>query len=160
MEHGPTPAGYVGNVGEALNRPSGMPDPVVAPLNEGMWKAAAGDQLAVQRCAECGAHRYPPTEGCYRCSSCRWEWSTLPGTGTVYSYIWVPDRTRSAVEGREVLYNVVVVTVDGTEGEPVRVLSNVVDAWGPEDICVGQGVTLAAVPFAPGLALPCFRTLT
>ena len=46
MEHGPTPGGYVGNVGEALNRPSGMPDPVVAPLNEGMWKAAAGDQLA------------------------------------------------------------------------------------------------------------------
>ncbi len=144
---------------EGHNRPAGMPDPVVAPVNEGMWKAAAGGQLAVQRCAACGAHRYPPTDGCYRCSSRQWDWSTLPGTGTVYSYIWVPDRSRSAVEGREVLYNVVVVTLDGTEGEPVRVLSNVVDAWGAEDIHVGQVVTLASVPFARGLALPCFRTM-
>ena len=155
----PAPGGDAGHVGDASNRPSGMPDPVVAPVNEGMWRAAAGNQLAVQRCAQCGAHRYPPTDGCYRCSSCRWEWSTLPGTGTVYSYIWVPDRTRSAVEAASA-HNVVVVTLDGTEGEPVRVLSNVVDAWGPDDIRVGQGVTLAAVPFASGLALPCFRTVT
>ena len=31
----------------------------------------------------------------------------------------------------------------------MRVLSNVVDAWGPDDIRVGQNVTLSAVPFAP-----------
>lgn len=134
-----------------------MPDPVVVPVNEGMWKAAAAGRLDVQRCADCGAHRYPPTDGCYRCGSRQWEWSTLPGTGVVYSYIWIPDRARTAEEGREAFYNVSVVTLDGTEGEPVRVLSNVIDAWQPDDLDVGLAVSLAPVGFGPDLALPCFR---
>jgi uncharacterized protein len=150
-----------------VNRPSGMPSPVIAPVNEGMWRAAAGNQLAVQRCQECGAHRYPPGDGCYQCSSCRWEWATLPGTGVVYSYIWIPDRARgagnsgagdSAAAGSEAAcYNVAVVTLDGTEGEPVRMLSNVVDAWGLDDLHVGQRVEVVGVPFGDGVALPCFR---
>jgi uncharacterized OB-fold protein len=136
-----------------------MPDPVVAPINEGMWRAAAGGRLAVQRCQDCGAHRYPPGDGCYRCSSCRWEWSMLPGTGVVYSYVWIPDRSRAAVGDEAACYNVVIVTLDGTEGERVRVLSNVVNAWGRRDLHVGQTVEVVGVPFADGLALPCFRTV-
>ena len=108
---------------EGLNRPEGMPSPVVAPINEGMWKAAAEGRLSLQRCAGCGAHRYPPTDGCYRCGGLDWYWSDLPGTGTVYTYTWVPDRRR---DGQ--LYNVAVVEVEGAEGDPVRILANVVDA--------------------------------
>lgn len=141
------------------NRPSDMPDPVVAPVNEGMWRAAAGNELAVQRCQDCTAHRYPPADGCYRCSSCRWEWSRLPGTGVVYSYTWIPDRRRAAAGDEAACYNVAVVTLDGTEGEPVRILSNVVNAWGPDDLDVGQRVEVVGVPFADGLGLPCFRTV-
>jgi uncharacterized OB-fold protein len=144
-------------VAESVNRPSGAPDPVVAPINEGMWRAAANGRLDVQRCADCGAHRYPPSDGCYRCSSLQWDWSTLPGTATIYSYIWVPDRTRSAEQGREILYNVAIVTLDGTEGDPVRILCNVIDAWSLEDLHVGHAVELAPVAFGDGLALPCFR---
>ena len=136
-----------------------MPDPVVAPINEGMWRAAAGNQLAVQRCQDCGAHRYPPGDGCYRCSSCRWEWSVLPGTGVVYSYVWIPDRSRAAAGDEAACYNVVVITLDGTEGEPVRILSNVVNAWGRGDLHVGQAVEVVGVPFADSIALPCFRTV-
>lgn len=140
-----------------INRPSGLPAPVVAPVNEGMWRAAAAGRLDVQRCTGCGAHRYPPTDGCYRCGSLQWEWSTVAGTGVVYSYIWVPDRTRSAELGREVLYNVAVVTLDGVEGDPVRILSNVVDAWEQGDLYVGQPVRFVSVEFGEGVALPCFR---
>jgi uncharacterized OB-fold protein len=131
-----------------------MPAPVVAPINEGMWEAAARGRLAVHRCALCGAHRYPPADGCYRCGSLDWEWAEVPGTGEIYTYIWVPDRTRAG------LYNVVVVTLDGTEGEPVRILSNVVDAWNPGDLDVGQRVELSPVEFEPGRSLPCFRLAT
>ena len=134
-----------------------MPDPVVTLINEGMWRAAADDQLAVQRCLDCEAHRYPPADGCYRCSSYRWEWSRLPGTGVVYSYVWIPDRSRAEEPG---LYNVVVVTLDGTVGDPVRILSNVLDAWEPGDLQVGQVVEVVGLPFAEGLALPCFRTVS
>ena len=141
------------------NRPGGLPDPVVAPVNEGMWRAAAEGRIAVQRCQDCAAHRYPPTDGCYRCSSCRWEWSTLPGTGVVYSYVWVPDRHRAAAGDASACYNVAIVTLDGTEGEPVRILSNVVNAWDIGDLYVDQRVEVTGVPFADGLALPCFRTV-
>jgi uncharacterized protein len=134
-----------------------MPPPVVGLINEGMWRAAAEGRLAVQRCQSCAAHRYPPADGCYRCGSLDWDWADLPGTGVIYTYIWIPDRTRSAEQGREVLYNVAVVTVDGTEGDPVRILTNVVDAWLPDDLQVGQAVELSPVAFEAGLALPCFR---
>ncbi len=153
-----------------------MPDPVVAPINEGMWRAAAAGRLDVQRCASCGAHRYPPTDGCYRCGSVEWGWSTLPGTGTVYSYIWVPDRTRPGTPEKPAVYNVAVVTLEGTEGDPVRILSNVIDAWSPDDLRVGDRVALAPVAFGDKggggggdgardgggdeLALPCFRRLS
>ncbi len=141
------------------NRPTGMPEPVVAPINEGMWRAAAEGRLEVQRCTSCGAHRYPPTDGCYRCSSLEWAWSTLPGTGTIYTYMWVPDAARSAERGREAFYNVVVVELDGTEGDPVRIGSNVLDAWNVDDLHVGQRVELACVPLGDGIGLPCFRTV-
>ena len=128
-----------------------MPPPVVASINEGMWRAAADGRLAVQRCSDCRAHRYPPTDGCYRCASTRWEWSDLPGTATVYTYIWVPSR--SDPDSR---YNVAVVTLEGTEGDPVRILSNVVDAWEDGDLAIGDRVRLQPVGFGEGLALPCF----
>jgi hypothetical protein len=144
-------------VSALINRPTQMPDPVVGPLNEGLWKAAAAGRLDVQRCASCGAHRYPPTEGCYRCSSVDWHWSSLPGTGRIYSYIWVPDRSRSTEQGHQVLYNVAVVTLDGTEGEPVRILSNVTDAHSLGDLEIGQPVTMVPVAFAQHFALPCFQ---
>lgn len=134
-----------------------MPDPVVTPRNEGLWRAAGAGRLDVQRCDACGAHRYPPTDGCHRCTSLEWRWSTLPGTGTLYSFTWVPDRRRSEAAGRDVAYNVAVVTLDGTEGDPVRILSNVIDAWEPGDLRVGQAVSLSCVDLGDGLGLPCFR---
>lgn len=142
---------------DQVNRPAGMPAPVVAPVNEGLWRAAAEGRLAAQRCRDCGAHRYPPADGCYRCASLDWDWATLPGTGVLYSYIWIPDRARAAAGDPGAHYNVAVVTLDGTEGDPVRMLSNVINAWDLGDLHVGQRVEFAGVPFADGLALPCFR---
>jgi uncharacterized protein len=146
-----------GDTVNVANRPSGMPGPALAPINERMWRAAADGHLEVQRCTNCGAHRYPPTDGCYRCTSFDWEWSTLPGTGTVYTYSWVPDRARSEAEHREVLYNIVIVELDGTEGDPVRIMTNVLDAWESADLRVGQRVELQCVPLGEGIGLPCFR---
>jgi uncharacterized OB-fold protein len=139
------------------NRPTGAPDPVVAPVSEGMWRAAANGELAVQQCSDCGAHRYPPTDGCWRCTSVEWHWSTIPGTGTVYSFVWIPDRQRSEREQRIVLYNVAVIELDGVDGGPVRMVSNVLDAWERADLTVGMPVELECLPLSPGVGLPCFR---
>lgn len=143
---------------EQWNRPADVPGPAVVPVNEGLWRAAAVGRLDVQRCTSCGAHRYPPNLNCHRCVSSEWEWTTLPGTGKVYSFSWVPDRVRSSDQGSEVFYNVAVIDLDGVERGPVRMMSNVVDAWDRGDLQIGQAVEVIGVPFDEDITLPCFRS--
>ena len=73
---------YVADGAEPLHVKDNAPDKTCA---------AARGRLDVQQCVNCGTHRFPPTEGCYACSSLDWRWDTLQGTGRVYSYIWVHD---------------------------------------------------------------------
>ena len=140
---------------EAPYLPAGLPLPPVDRTNAGFWRAAAEGHLAVQRCTACGAHRHPPTEGCYRCRSLDWEWDTLPGTGRVFTYTWIVQALHPAIEAAAP-YNVTVVEVDGTEGEAVRLVTNVVDAT-DDTLRVGAAVTLACDRLAPEIGLPRFR---
>jgi uncharacterized OB-fold protein len=137
------------------NLPLGMPRPQPSRLDAGFWDAAREGRLAVQRCSACGSHRFPPTESCYACQSMDSTWHTLPGTGTVASFVWLcqPPGLANAGEGP---YNVALVQLDGTQGEPVRMLSNVVDAWVVDDLAVGQAVHLECVDVGDAV-LPCFR---
>jgi hypothetical protein len=140
---------------EAPYLPAGLPLPPVDRTNAGFWRAAAEGHLAVQRCTACGAHRHPPTEGCYRCRSLDWEWDTLPGTGRVFTYTWIVQALHPAIEAAAP-YNVTVVEVDGTEGEAVRLVTNVVDAT-DDTLRVGAAVTLACDRLEPEIGLPRFR---
>jgi hypothetical protein len=140
---------------EAPYLPAGLPLPPVDRTNAGFWRAAAEGRLDVQRCTRCRAHRHPPTEGCYRCRSLAWEWDTLPGTGRVFTYTWVVQALHPAIESAAP-YNVTVVEVDGTEGEAVRLVTNVVDAT-EDTLRVGAAVTLACDRLEPEIGLPRFR---
>jgi uncharacterized OB-fold protein len=135
--------------------PEGLPLPPVNATNAGFWKAAAEGRLDVQRCDTCGAHRHPPTEGCYRCGSLEWSWDTLAGTGTVFTYTWIAQPIHPAME-QVVPYNVSVVEVDGASDEAVRLVTNVVDAT-PETLHVGARVTLACDRVNDDVGLPRFR---
>jgi len=130
-----------------------LPAPGWSPLTEGHWTAARDGRFVVQRCSDCGAHRWPPAWACYRCQSRQWEWSDLPGTGSVFSYTWadarpVPDSP---------LYNIAVVELDGTEGEPVRVLSRVLDV-DKDSLCCDLSVEVVFEPFDDEVSVPMFRT--
>ena len=135
--------------------PADLPLPPVITTNAGFWKAASEGRLDVQQCRACGSHRHPPTEGCYRCGSLDWGWATLPGTGSVFTYTWVVQPLHPAVES-VVPYNVSVVEVDGVADEPVRLVSNVVDATA-ETLHVGSRVTLACDKLTDEVGLPRFR---
>lgn len=135
--------------------PRGLPLPPVNRTNAGFWRAAAEGRLDVQRCTVCGSHRHPPTEGCYRCRSLDWEWHTLPGTGRVFTYTWVVQALHPAVEAAAP-YNVSVVEVDGTDDEPVRLVTNVVDAT-EATLWAGVAVTLACDRLDDEIGLPRFR---
>ena len=104
----------------------GLPGPALEATTEGYWLAAGEGRLVIQRCDTCGTHRHPPTEVCYACQSLDWAWDELPGTGTC-----TPTRGPTSPSPRSSphlgVYNITVVELDGTQGEPVRLLTRVVD---------------------------------
>ena len=57
------------------------------PNTEPFWEAARDHKLTACKCAACGHFRMPPSAYCPECSSREVEWPTLPGTGTVFSYV-------------------------------------------------------------------------
>lgn len=144
-------------VGTDLNRPYGALPPVSSELDAEFWRAAADGNVAVQRCTACSAHRFPPTLSCHCCRSMESEWEVLPGTGVIETYCWIPDHARSAEQGQEIFYNVAVVSVDGVLGGPVRLVTNIVDAWRRDELHVGQRVESACVKISDQIGLPTFR---
>jgi uncharacterized OB-fold protein len=136
------------------NRP-GLPSPTLSVLTEGYWKAAGEGRLVLQRCGRCGAHRHPPTAACYRCQSLDWAWDDVVGTATVFTYTWVEHPVHPATVDY-VPFNVAVVELDGTEGEPVR-LATAVLGVDRDTLVVGLPVTVDFDPTGDGVALPVFR---
>jgi uncharacterized OB-fold protein len=53
----------------------------------------------------------------------KWDWDDLPGTGKVFTYTWADRRP----EVDSSVYNISVIELDGTTGEPVRLMTRVVD---------------------------------
>ena len=51
------------------------------------WDLLARHELRLQRCATCGAWRWPPRAICNRCASFEFTWAPLSGRGTVASWI-------------------------------------------------------------------------
>jgi len=139
--------------GEGRFFPDEMPVPAASAETMGWWEAAASHRLVVQRCQECGCTRHPPGPRCPGCRSAAWEWLTLAGTGTVYTYTIVHQAFIPALAGT-VPYVVAVVELDGADG--ARLVSNVVDAE-PTEVSVGARVGVVWEDMGPELALPRFR---
>ncbi len=133
----------------------GLPWPALEPTTAGYWRAAREGRLVIQRCDTCGTHRHPPTEACYACQSLAWSWADVPGTGHVYTYTWA-DRPVTPQLAHLGVYNITVVELDGTQGEPVRVLTRV-DGVSREELRVGLEVEVAFEPLDDESALPVFR---
>jgi hypothetical protein len=128
-----------------------LPAPGWEPLTEGYWQAAGEGRFVVQKCADCGAHRWPPAWVCYACQSMKWDWDQLPGTGTVFSFTWADQRPLADVP----VYNISIVEVDGTQGEPVRLMTRVVGV-DKEGLRVGLPVEVTFEKFDDELAIPFF----
>jgi uncharacterized OB-fold protein len=73
----------------------------------------------------------------------------------VYSYTWTDRPIAPALEHLGV-YNITVVELDGTRGEPVRLLTRVVDVE-RDDLVVGLAVTVDFDRVDERVALPVFR---
>lgn len=84
------------------------------------WEGARRHVLLIQRCADCGTLRHPPTPMCGRCGSLVVDPLEASGRGTIHSWIVSHHPTQPDAEPR------IVVLVDLEEG--TRLVSNLVDA--------------------------------
>jgi hypothetical protein len=121
-------------------------------LTEGYWRAAGRGELAVPKCSACGVHRWPPNEICYACQSLEWTWDVVPPRGIIYTYTW-SDHPIVPSAG---VYNMTVVELAETTGDPVRVLSRVVDV-GRDDLRCNAPVEVHFEDVGGGIAVPLWK---
>lgn len=134
-----------------------LPPPTPTPLTAPFWRAGTEGVLRIQACADCGALRHPPTGACWRCQSRESTWRDMPGTGTVYSFVWV-DRPVVDAFASLGLFNVSVVELDGVpdDQEPVRLVTRV-NGVGKDELVIGLRVTVEFDRVDDEIALPVFR---
>ena len=128
------------------------PLPVLDPETRPFWEACRQSRLLLQRCAECGHIRFPPTRFCSRCNSATCEWIESKGEGTVFSWIVVRHPVPRDIYAQDVPY--VVALVELAEG--VRIPSNIVECT-PEDISAGMPVKVVFRPVTADITLPLFE---
>ena len=137
----------------------GLPGPTLTPFTEPYWTAAREARLVIQRCAVCGTYRHPPGPVCHHCQSPAATWADVPGTGTVYTYMWA-ERAVAEVFSHLIPYNVTVVELDLPDApdgsQPVRLISRVNDVT-TADLVVGLPVVVAFDRVDDSVALPVFR---
>ena len=97
------------------------PLPIVSPLTQPFWDGARSGRLVVQKCGDCGKHRFPASTICDACLSEQAAWVEVSGQATVWS---VCEFHRVYFKGfaNEIPYNVALVRLD----EGPRMYTNLV----------------------------------
>jgi uncharacterized protein len=108
-------------------------------------------ELALQKCSDCGAVRYPPGPVCHECQSPDYEWKTVSGNGEIMS--WVIFH-KGYLPGYKPPYNVIAVKLD--EG-PI-IISNL-EGQTPDGDWVGTRVRLIPVTVEGAYVLPRFEKI-
>ena len=126
------------------------PIPTITPDMKPFFDAAKRHELVVQRCADCGTHRFPAREICSHCLSRRGEWVTVSGTGEVFSYNVMHQVYHPGFAG-EVPYAVVVVKL----AEGAKMNSNLTGVQ-PHDIRIGMPVKVIFEDVTDEVTLPKF----
>jgi uncharacterized OB-fold protein len=129
----------------------GKPLPEITAAMRPFWDAARRHELVVQRCASCGAHRFPARDICSRCLSREAEWVRVSGRGTVFSWA-VMHQVYHPGFATEVPYAVVVIVLD----EGARLVSNLVGCP-PDEIRADMPVEVLFEDVTPEVTLPKFR---
>jgi hypothetical protein len=131
------------------------PHPLVTPLTEPYWQAAAEGRLVIQYCPACARYIHLPGPSCPRCHGRELEFRPVSGRGRVYTYSVVH---RAFVPGfaAEVPYVIAWIELDEQAG--LRAFGNVTGC-DPAAVRIGTEVE-AYFPERPGFgAMPGFRVV-
>jgi uncharacterized OB-fold protein len=126
------------------------PIPVVTPDMQPFFEAAKRHELVVQRCTQCGTHRFPAREICSNCLSRDATWVTVSGQGEIFSYN-VMHQVYHPGFADEVPYAVVVVKVK----EGAKMISNLVGVK-PDAVKIGMPVKVVFEDVTDEVTLPKF----
>src|SRR5262245_26822751 len=126
------------------------PLPVSTPDDEPFWASCQEGVLRLQRCATCGAFRYPPQPLCPSCTSDDAVWDAVAGSGEIHSFTVVPYAVHPVLEAA-VPYTVVLVELD----EGPRMVSNLVGV-DPAEVAIGQRVRVTFASDEREFRLPVF----
>ena len=133
------------------------PTPARLPLRglaRTFFEAAAGGELALPHCRDCGSLSWPPREHCVRCESTAIDWVRSAGRGRVHTFTVVRPATEAALEAR-VPYVVAMIDLD----EGPRLMSRVVDC-DVAGVRIGMRVAVVFGDLGDGLVVPLFRPET
>jgi uncharacterized OB-fold protein len=115
------------------------------------WQACRQGELRLQKCADCGHVRFPPSVLCPRCLSDSSSWEKMSGHGRVYSWI-VVHRPQHPAFFEDVPYNVVIVELD----EGPRLHSRIVGCAN-EEIAIGMPVEVVFEKKNDDVTMPYFK---
>jgi hypothetical protein len=134
--------------------PAMLNDSYADEMTQPFWDAAVEGRLTVPRCTQCGTFVLPPAPFCFVCQSESFEWTELPGTGTIYTFTVV--RHPLAPHLADVVpYVSGIVDLDGTQGAGARMIVNIVDC-DPETVKVGDKVRIRFDKVSDTYAVPRF----
>jgi uncharacterized OB-fold protein len=128
------------------------PLPVVDVETRPFWDACREGKLKIQRCRNCGHHRFPPTFFCSKCNSPEHDWVESKGRGRVFSWIVVRHPVPREVYAADVPYVVAIIELD----EGVRIASNIVGIE-PDKVTADMPVRVLFKPVTPEITLPVFE---
>jgi len=126
------------------------PIPAITPDMQPFFDAAKRHELVVQRCTQCGTHRFPAREICSTCLSRAAQWVPVSGEGKIFSYN-VMHQVYHPGFADAVPYAVVVVKLK----EGAKLTSNLVGV-APHDITIGMPVTVVFEDITDEVTLPKF----
>lgn len=130
-------------------KPVPVPDAVTRPY----WEAAQNHELRIQRCSTCGEYQHPPQAQCEQCAGTVFEWPTVSGKGTVYTF--VVDR-RLAVPGFDEPYVIAQVNPIEAQRDTVRITANIRNC--PLDLVhIGMPVEVLFEDVNDSVTLPQFQ---
>jgi len=127
------------------------PRPEPTPVSRPFWDGLREERIDVQRCDDCGRWVFYPRSRCPECLSDRLTWTTVEGTGAVYTFT-VAEQATAPPFADEVPQLLAIVEL----AEGVRMSTTLVDVE-PDAITVGMPVAPVFDHGADGITLLRFR---
>ncbi len=115
---------------------------------EPFWAGLQEGKLVLQYCPEAGRYQHIPRPISGYTGKRNIDWRPVSGTGTIYA------NTVIRVSGGIPTRSVAIVELD----EGVRIIANIVDC-APDDVAIGQRVTLTQLRMDDDTKYPAFRCL-